>query len=70
MASVSICPACRKAVPTEQKLRPATFPFCNERCKLIDLGKWLTGEYVLPEPISHDDDAAIQEVLTARTGEV
>jgi hypothetical protein len=25
-----------------------TFPFCSERCKLIDLGRWLGGKYQIP----------------------
>jgi endogenous inhibitor of DNA gyrase (YacG/DUF329 family) len=24
-------------------------PFCSERCRLIDLGKWAADEYRLPE---------------------
>ena len=24
---------------------PAHFPFCSDRCKTIDLGKWLNEEY-------------------------
>ena len=24
------------------------FPFCSERCRLLDLGKWLDGEYRVP----------------------
>jgi endogenous inhibitor of DNA gyrase (YacG/DUF329 family) len=66
---MSLCPACRKAVPTDDEVRPKTFPFCNDRCRLVDLGRWLDGEYVLPEPISPDDDEAIQKVLAARLGE-
>jgi len=23
------------------------FPFCSERCRLIDLGKWASGGYVI-----------------------
>jgi hypothetical protein len=23
-------------------------PFCSERCKLIDLGRWLDGKYQIP----------------------
>ncbi|MFH1626074.1 MAG: DNA gyrase inhibitor YacG [Pseudomonadota bacterium] len=23
-------------------------PFCSERCKLIDLGQWIDGSYVIP----------------------
>jgi endogenous inhibitor of DNA gyrase (YacG/DUF329 family) len=26
-------------------------PFCSERCKLIDLGKWLGEEYRVSEPL-------------------
>jgi endogenous inhibitor of DNA gyrase (YacG/DUF329 family) len=24
------------------------FPFCGERCQLIDLGRWLDGKYQIP----------------------
>jgi endogenous inhibitor of DNA gyrase (YacG/DUF329 family) len=23
-------------------------PFCSERCKMVDLGRWLNEEYVIP----------------------
>ncbi|HDZ61845.1 MAG TPA: DNA gyrase inhibitor YacG [Nitrospirae bacterium] len=36
------CPICRKK--TEWKDNPNR-PFCSERCKLIDLGKWASEEY-------------------------
>jgi len=68
-AAVSVCPACRKVVPTDPELRPETFPFCNDRCRWVDLSKWLNGEYVLPAPIGPDDEEAIQEVLAARLEE-
>jgi endogenous inhibitor of DNA gyrase (YacG/DUF329 family) len=29
------------------------FPFCSERCRLIDLGQWLDAEYRIP---SRQDD--------------
>jgi endogenous inhibitor of DNA gyrase (YacG/DUF329 family) len=39
------CPTCRK----ETRYRSNRFrPFCSERCKLIDLGKWASGEYRVP----------------------
>lgn len=28
-------------------------PFCSERCKLIDLGDWLSGRYAIP--VEHGD---------------
>ena len=27
------------------------FPFCSERCRLIDLGKWASGTYVVSTPL-------------------
>jgi endogenous inhibitor of DNA gyrase (YacG/DUF329 family) len=40
------CPICDKPVPyTRGKPLPEFFPFCSERCRMVDLGKWVTGEY-------------------------
>jgi len=36
------CPTCKK--PAFQKDNK-WFPFCSERCKKVDLGKWFLGEY-------------------------
>jgi endogenous inhibitor of DNA gyrase (YacG/DUF329 family) len=30
----------------------AEFPFCSERCRLIDLGKWASGGYVISAPLN------------------
>jgi len=39
------CPICRK----ESKWKDNPFrPFCSERCRLIDLGKWAAGDYRVP----------------------
>jgi endogenous inhibitor of DNA gyrase (YacG/DUF329 family) len=35
------CPICEAVLPEKVK----TFPFCGERCRLIDLGNWLGGSY-------------------------
>ena len=40
------CPVCRAmADPSTEH-----FPFCSGRCKLIDLGRWLDGEYRIEAP--------------------
>lgn len=36
------CPICKKKTTWEEN---PWRPFCSERCKLIDLGKWATEEY-------------------------
>jgi uncharacterized protein len=41
------CPTCRKIV---LKTDPE-FPFCSERCRVIDLGKWASGGYVISSPL-------------------
>jgi endogenous inhibitor of DNA gyrase (YacG/DUF329 family) len=42
------CPLCRKRTVTSAA---PDFPFCSERCRLIDLGKWASGEYRIPAPL-------------------
>jgi hypothetical protein len=39
------CPTCDK--PVDWKDNPFR-PFCSERCKLIDLGRWVSEEYRVP----------------------
>ena len=41
------CPTCKKV---ETKLDDPEFPFCSERCRLIDLGAWANEEYVISTP--------------------
>ena len=42
------CPICRKEVSRENP----DFPFCSERCRIIDLGNWASGKYVVSTPLS------------------
>ncbi len=44
------CPTCKKPVaePGPDDPLPRWYPFCSERCKLIDLGNWLDGKYQIP----------------------
>ena len=39
----------------EVKPPDAFRPFCSERCRLADLGKWLDGGYRIGAPISEED---------------
>jgi endogenous inhibitor of DNA gyrase (YacG/DUF329 family) len=49
------CPHCGKPVIWSGN---AFRPFCSERCKLLDLGKWLNEEYRIP---SADDESEDEE---------
>jgi uncharacterized protein len=46
------CPICKKPVSTTGP----DFPFCSERCRLIDLGKWASGDYVISSPVTDAED--------------
>jgi endogenous inhibitor of DNA gyrase (YacG/DUF329 family) len=50
------CPICKKTV----KGGDPEFPFCSDRCRTIDLGKWASGAYVIPSPVD-DADEQIRE---------
>jgi endogenous inhibitor of DNA gyrase (YacG/DUF329 family) len=51
------CPTCRK---TGAWLADKYGPFCSQRCKLVDLGKWFTEEHTLSSPLrpEHLEDYA------------
>ena len=44
------CPLCGKTYEVVSLDALPSFPFCTPRCRLIDLGRWIDGAYVLPEP--------------------
>ena len=43
---MTACPTCKKAATKDGN---KVFPFCCERCQLIDLGRWLDEEYRVPD---------------------
>jgi hypothetical protein len=47
------CPTCGRVFDSEHT--PA-MPFCSERCRLVDLGRWLDEEHGLP--VETEDHAA------------
>ncbi len=50
------CPVCRRHVTAASRAESADFPFCSARCKLIDLGRWLSGDHRLPgKPVEPTD---------------
>jgi hypothetical protein len=51
MAKILHCPICRKEV----SLDSPDVPFCSDRCRLIDLGKWASGDYKVSSPIFDPD---------------
>lgn len=46
------CPECNRPAQRD------TFPFCSVRCSEVDLGRWLSGSYVIPGRDDEIDDVA------------
>jgi endogenous inhibitor of DNA gyrase (YacG/DUF329 family) len=51
MSKALFCPTCRKVVLATGE----DFPFCSDRCRILDLGKWASGEYKVSSPIQDPD---------------
>lgn len=47
------CPTCKKHFKVAAE-KAKYFPFCSERCKLIDLGEWLESRYKITTPAAED----------------
>lgn len=46
------CPTCEREIDWAQS---PFRPFCSERCRLIDLGAWLTEKHAIPgEPVQDE----------------
>lgn len=51
------CPTCRKIVAAKDP----DFPFCSNRCRVVDLGKWISGGYVVSSPVNDPESTSEAE---------
>jgi endogenous inhibitor of DNA gyrase (YacG/DUF329 family) len=62
---VSVCPICKNDVVV-----PAPFrPFCSDRCKKIDLGRWLNEDYRISRPLDEEERQGIDRSEPGRRDE-
>lgn len=52
LRAVTACPICKAKVTDELEF----FPFCSDRCRLVDLGKWIGGDYTISRPANDPRD--------------
>ena len=52
------CPICRRSIAYTSKDEVPFRPFCSKRCKLVDLGRWLSEEYRISEEMPTDVPAS------------
>jgi hypothetical protein len=50
--SIIRCPVCNRSFETETA---AAMPFCSDRCRKVDLGRWLDERYSVPVERDSDD---------------
>lgn len=43
--ALMVCPTCRQKFDSDQT---EALPFCSERCRMVDLGRWLNEKFSLP----------------------
>ncbi|HEY4394887.1 MAG TPA: DNA gyrase inhibitor YacG [Polyangia bacterium] len=48
------CPTCARQFADAAEVRGFR-PFCSQRCRAADLGKWLDGGYRIEAPLSEED---------------
>ncbi len=59
------CPKCEK--PAVRDESNPTRPFCSERCRLLDLGGWLSGQYAIPgEPVVDETEPGDEAEPTSK----
>jgi hypothetical protein len=56
MTQARRCPICRREIPTNAQ---APRPFCSARCRAVDLGSWLDGQYRISGPVEEVEDEGL-----------
>jgi uncharacterized protein len=59
------CPICKKTT----KATDPNFPFCSDRCRIIDLGKWASGGYVISSPVTDTEEGVRQDTPGEEDGD-
>ena len=44
------CPVCGRAPAPDQR------PFCSDRCRQVDLGRWMTEAYAIPATVTPEEE--------------
>ena len=50
-----LCPICDKVMDGQGPKEWPQWPFCSPRCRTIDLGRWLGGDYRIATPAREED---------------
>jgi endogenous inhibitor of DNA gyrase (YacG/DUF329 family) len=56
------CPICQKRMDSHGPKEWPDWPFCCKRCKMVDLSRWLGGEYRIESPVAKEDEEYLNEL--------
>jgi endogenous inhibitor of DNA gyrase (YacG/DUF329 family) len=51
------CPICERMMQGQSEAEWPHYPFCSDRCRLIDLGRWLGEDYRITAPKAEEETA-------------
>jgi len=55
------CPVCKREIRGQSRDEFPYYPFCGRRCKVIDLGRWLGGDYGVPADEQDSPESSPEE---------
>lgn len=56
------CPICEQRMDEHGPKEWPDWPFCSNRCKMVDLGRWLGGAYRIETPLKGEDLEYLDEL--------
>ena len=57
LAADTVVAVGRRILPKANLVDEASRPFCSERCRDVDLNRWLSNSYLIPATKDDDEDA-------------
>ena len=61
------CPICDKPMDGQGPKEWPDWPFCGKRCRQIDLGRWLGGQYRIETPARPEDLEGAQDDVAPKS---
>ena len=60
-----LCPICERTMDQQGPKEWPDWPFCSKRCRMVDLGRWLGGNYRIETPINEEDLEDLDELTSS-----
>jgi len=62
-----ICPICKNRF---EYYSAKTRPFCSDKCRLLDLGKWLNESYAVPvKKLNETEQQTLEQLINEKNSE-